>query len=258
MAAGHPTSDAIFQAKGISIAWDGDPVVEDVSIDLRADEMLCLVGRSGCGKTTLFHALAGLIEPTSGRITLNGEDITGKPGNVSYMLQKDLLLPERTIIDNVALPLLIKGAGKKRAREEVATLFEEFGIAGAEDKYPSELSGGMRQRAALLRTYMNDSPVVLMDEPFSALDALTRADMQQWFLNMMERLGFASILITHDVDEAIALADRIMILGSAHDDGMLPSTVVGCIDVERPREDRAGFLLTPAALDIKKQVLSYL
>lgn len=248
----------LFRVSGLCVSWHGEPIVRDVSLTLGRGEMVCLVGRSGCGKTTLFHGLAGLVRPDAGTVDLDGVDITGKPGHVSYMLQKDLLLPQRTIIDNVALPLLVKGTPKKRAREEAAALFGEFGIAGTEDKYPSELSGGMRQRAALLRTSMSDSPVVLMDEPFSALDALTRADMQQWLLAMMERLGFASILITHDVDEAIALADRISVLGSANDDGKLPSTVVATIPVERPRADRADFLLTPDALDIKRQVLSYL
>lgn len=252
------TRTAIFEADRLSVAWGDKVVIEDVSIELHAGEMICLVGRSGSGKTSLFHALSGLIEPKSGNVRLNGEDITGKPGHVSYMLQKDLLLEQRTIVDNVALPLLVKGEKKAAARRSASALFEEFGLDGTQDRYPFELSGGMRQRAALLRTYMNNSEVVLMDEPFSALDALTRADMRKWFLGVMERLHFASILITHDVDEAIALADRVIVLGAPKDHPTLPSHILGTVDIECSRKSRDDFILSAEALDVKKKVMSYL
>lgn len=250
----------VLEADDLSVARGGRLVVEDISLDLRAHEMVCLVGRSGSGKTTLFHALAGLLQPESGRVLLNGEDITGCAGHISYMLQKDLLLEHRTVVDNVALPLIIKGTAKSEARRRASARFSEFGLDGMQDRYPSELSGGMRQRAALLRTYMNNSDVVLMDEPFSALDALTRSDMRRWFLKMMDKLGFASVLITHDVDEAIELADRILVLGHMRGDRSDPSasTVIASVDVPCPRSSREGFILSEDALGIKREVISYL
>ncbi len=250
--------DPILKACDLSVAWDGDPVVRDVTFELFADEMICLVGRSGSGKTSLFHALSGLVEPQEGKVYVEGEDVTGRPGRVSYMLQKDLLLEQRTIVDNVILPLLIRGQKKKQARQKVDPLFKEFGLDGTQTRYPFELSGGMRQRAALLRTYMDNSDIILMDEPFSALDALTRMDMQRWFMSMMGKLHFASVLITHDVDEAITLADRIMVLGSPEEDPDGASVILADIGIDRPRGDRADFMLSDEALSIKREVISYL
>ena len=241
----------------MTLAWDGQVVVRDVSLEVAQGEMVCLVGRSGCGKTTLFHGLAGLTTPKSGRVLLHGEDVTGKPGRVSYMLQKDLLLPQRTIIDNVCLPLLLSGTPKREARAKAEPLFERFGLAGTERSYPSQLSGGMRQRAALLRTYLMDNDVVLMDEPFSALDALTRRDMRGWFLSMVSDLGISCVLITHDVDEAVEMADRIVVMRGRPTEGE-PSTLVGEVAIAAPRESRGDWLLTPESLDVKRRVLELL
>lgn len=247
-----------FEVAGLSLSWEGEPIVRDISFSLGQKRCICIVGRSGSGKTTLFHALAGLTVPDSGSITLDGKDITGKPGYVSYMLQKDLLLPQRKVLDNVALPMLVKGVSKMDARERADEYFAEFGLQGTQDKYPSQLSGGMRQRAALLRTYLMDSAVMLLDEPFSALDALTRMDMQQWFLTMTNKLGFSSIMITHDVDEALTLADEILVLGSADGASKLPSTIVGRVQVDIPIEARKDFLLSDDALACKKKVMELL
>ena len=246
-----------LQVSGMSLSWDGAPVVRDVSLEVAPGEMVCLVGRSGCGKTTLFHGLAGLTVPDSGRVLLHGEDVTGKPGRISYMLQKDLLLPQRTIVDNVCLPLLLAGVRKADARAKAEPLFERFGLAGTERSYPSQLSGGMRQRAALLRTYLMDNDVVLMDEPFSALDALTRGDMRGWFLSMVSDLGISCVLITHDVDEAVEMADRILVMRGRPNEGE-PSTLVGEVPIDVARGDRGDWLLAPDSLAAKRRVLELL
>ncbi len=202
-----------LEARGLTLSWDGEHVVtKDVSLHVNAGETVCLVGRSGCGKTTILHALLGLTMPMAGQVLLHGEDITGEPGHVSYMLQKDLLLPHERIIDNVCLPLTLGGMKRADAHAKAAPLFARFGIEGTERKWPSQLSGGMRQRAAFLRTYLMGNDVALLDEPFSALDALTRTDLRSWYVDMARELGIASLVITHDVDEAVAMASRVYVL----------------------------------------------
>ena len=220
---------AVLEARSLTLSWDGGETIvsRDVDVVVHAGETVCMVGRSGCGKTTLLHALSGLTRPIAGSVLVHGQDVTGKPGYVSYMLQKDLLLPNLTIIDNVALPLTIAGAKQKDARERARPLFARFGLAGVEDSWPSELSGGMRQRAAFLRTYLMGNEVALLDEPFSALDAITRSDLREWYRKTARDLGIASLVITHDVDEAVLLADRVYALVGR------PSTAV---EVERDHD----------------------
>lgn len=246
-----------LQAQDLVLSWDGQVVCEGITFDVRQGELLGLVGKSGSGKTTIFHALAGLTEPESGRVILDGRDITGTPGFVSYMLQKDLLLEQHTIIDNVSMPLRVAGTKRIDARNQAAERFAEFGLKGTEKLYPSQLSGGMRQRAALLRTYLMDNDVVLMDEPFSALDAFTRKDMQRWFLLMLTQLELSAMLVTHDVDEAVTMCDRIMVLTNGFSDADT-TTIAGIVDVPIPREQREAFMLTDEALDIKRRILDIL
>lgn len=179
-------------------------------------------------------------------------DITNKPGNVAYMLQKDMLLPHKKIIDNVALPLLLKGIKRRDARQRAEKLFGEFGLEGTQYKYPAQLSGGMRQRAALLRTYMASDGVVLLDEPFSALDTITRSAMHRWYLEVMEHISLSTLFITHDIDEAILLSDRIYIMSGSP--GRIVSEIV--IDEKRPRHSDFG--LTAEFLEYKKQIISML
>lgn len=254
-AAGQAATPAL-EVRNLTLAWEDSetPTVSDVSLAVAPGEMVCLVGRSGCGKSTLFHGMAGLTTPVSGSVLLHGEDVTGRPGRVSYMLQKDLLLPQRTIMANVCLPLTLAGTPRAVAREKAEPLFERFGLNGTQDSYPSELSGGMRQRAALLRTYLMDNDVVLMDEPFSALDALTRQDMRSWFLSLVSDLGMSCVLVTHDVDEAVEMADRILVMGGNPTAGV-PSGIVGEVDIDCARGQRAEWLLTPASLEAKREVL---
>ena len=254
-AAGQAATPAL-EVRNLTLAWEGSetPTVSDVSLAVAPGEMVCLVGRSGCGKSTLFHGMAGLTTPVSGSVLLHGEDVTGRPGRVSYMLQKDLLLPQRTIMANVCLPLTLAGTPRAMAREKAEPLFERFGLNGTQDSYPSELSGGMRQRAALLRTYLMDNDVVLMDEPFSALDALTRQDMRSWFLSLVSDLGMSCVLVTHDVDEAVEMADRILVM-SGNPTAGVPSGIMGEVDIDCARGQRAEWLLTPASLEAKREVL---
>jgi ABC-type nitrate/sulfonate/bicarbonate transport system ATPase subunit len=207
-----PNGSPIFSCERIVKNYEGDPVVEDISLELREGGFISLLGPSGAGKTTLFNVLAGVDLPDSGSVLLKGEDISGVCGRVSYMLQKDLLLEYRTVLDNVILPLLMQGQKKKAAREKAAAFFPQFGLAGYEKKYPRQLSGGMRQRAALLRTCMTHNTVILLDEPFSALDAITRRQMQDWYCGIADSLKLSTLFITHDVEEALILSDTVYIL----------------------------------------------
>ena len=234
---------------GVSKSFDGESVIRDIHIELREGELVSLLGISGGGKTTLFNVIAGLSLPDQGQVLLDGRDITGQPGNVSYMLQKDLLLPYRTIVDNVALPLLIKGAGKKEAREKASAYFGQFGLEGPEMKYPGQLSGGMRQRAALLRTYLFSADVALLDEPFSALDMLTKGAVHSWYLDVMERIRLSTLFITHDIDEAILLSDRIYLLTGR------PGQITGELVIKEPRPRRKDFNLTEEFLAYKREIL---
>ena len=250
-------SEPALEARSVTMSWDGLPVVSDISIAVPEGEIVCLVGRSGCGKTTLFHALAGLSVPDSGSVLLHGEDVTGRPGRVSYMLQKDLLLPSRTVLDNVCLPLVIAGTRPSAARERASALFGRFGLEGSEGLWPSQLSGGMRQRAALLRTYLMDNDVVLLDEPFSALDALTRSDMRSWFCGMTGELGLSALVITHDVDEAVSMASRVYVMRGNPAMGVA-TVIAGVVDVPCSAGEREGFDLTPAFLSTKRDVIALL
>jgi len=203
---------ALFCCKGVTKNYENTPVVRDISLDLPRGGFISLLGPSGVGKTTLFNVLAGIDLPDGGNVYLDGEDITGIPGKVGYMPQKDLLLEHRTVLDNVILPLLIRGEKKHTARESAAVFFPLFGLSGYEKKYPYQLSGGMRQRAALLRTYMTHSPVILLDESFSALDAITRRKMQDWYSEIAVNMKFSTLFITHDVEEALLLSNTVYIL----------------------------------------------
>lgn len=247
-----PSDMKKLEVKNISKSFDGKPVLQDISIELNQGEIVCLLGVSGGGKTTLFNVISGLLQPDCGEVLLNGKDITNQPGHVSYMLQKDLLLPYRTIEDNVALPLLLKGAKKKDARLQVNLMFEEFGLDGTQKKYPAQLSGGMRQRAAFLRTYMFSQEVALLDEPFSALDTLTKDSMHRWYLNVMNKIQLSTLFITHDIDEAILLSDRIYLLSGT------PGKITEEIIIQEPKPRCEDFNLTAEFLEYKRKILSLL
>lgn len=241
-----------LRAKGIHVSFDGTKIIEDVSVELKNNEIVCLLGISGAGKTTLFNVLSGLLLPDSGTVELDGEDITGKAGKVSYMLQKDLLLPFKTILDNVSLPLRIKGVKKKEAREIADRYFEKFGLNNTQNKYPHQLSGGMRQRAALLRTYLFSDKVALLDEPFSALDTITKGSIHEWYLEVMEQIKLSTLFITHDIDEAIFLSDRIYIMTGK------PGKIRKEIRIQEGRPRNKIFTVSKEFMDYKKQIVDIL
>lgn len=243
---------ALLKVENVSKSFDGEKIIEDISIELREGELVSLLGISGGGKTTLFNIIAGLKQPDTGRILLEQKEITGMPGQVSYMLQKDLMLPYRTMVDNVALPLLIQGEKKKAAREKAASYFSQFGLAGTEKMYPAQLSGGMKQRAALLRTYLFSKKVALLDEPFSALDMLTKGAMHQWYLQVMEQINLSTLFITHDIDEAILLSDRIYLLTGR------PGKVTKEIVIREKKPRGEAFATSEEFLQYKREILAHL
>ena len=236
-------------AKNITVSYNGVNTIEDINIHLDEGEVVSLLGVSGSGKTTLFNILSGLMIPDCGEVILDGEDITGKSGKMSYMLQKDLLLPHYTVLDNVSLPLIIKGEKKKTAREKALEHFAFFGLDGTEKKYPHQLSGGMRQRAAFLRTYLASDSVALLDEPFSALDTITKSAVHQWYLDIMEKIKLSSLIVTHDIDEAILLSDRIYILSGKP--GRITDEII--IDLPKPRQN--SITVSEEFLTYKKKIV---
>ena len=238
-----------LETKNLTMRFGSETIIRNISIAVDQGELVSLLGVSGSGKTTLFNCISGIYKPVSGNVILDGEDITGTTGHISYMLQKDLLLPYKTIVDNVALPLIIKGMKKKEAREKVGAYFEEFGIEGTQKRYPVELSGGMKQRAALLRTYLFSAQVALLDEPFSALDTLTKSEMHRWYLDVMDRIKLSTLFITHDVDEAILLSDRIYLL-----DGM--GGLTDEIVIKEPKPRRKEFVLSEEFLQYKRDIIA--
>lgn len=239
-------------ANHITVSFGEEKIIDDISIELKQGELVCLLGVSGAGKTTLFNVISGILLPDRGTVVLDGREITGKAGSVSYMLQKDLLLPFKTIVDNVSLPLVIRGMKKTAARAEASKHFREFGLEGTERKYPHQLSGGMRQRAALLRTYLFSDQVALLDEPFSALDTITKGTMHDWYLEVMERIKLSTLFITHDIDEAIHLSDRIYIMTGK------PGRITAELHIREPRPRNKDFIVSEEFLAYKKQILDVL
>jgi ABC-type nitrate/sulfonate/bicarbonate transport system ATPase subunit len=238
-----------------SLAWgaakDGRvTALAGIELELRADEVLAVVGPSGCGKSTLLELVAGLQEPDEGVVTVLGA--TGaleRRASCAYMPQRDLLLPWRDALDNAALALECQGVRRAEARRRAAPLFERFGLAEFEHVRPAELSGGMRQRVAFLRTLLPGRPVLLLDEPFGALDSITRAAMQEWLAAALAQEPRTVLLVTHDVEEAIFLADRVAVLSPR------PGRVVAQLDVPLPRPRST----TDAAfVDLKRETLAAL
>lgn len=261
-----------LEARHLTLVWgNGQVVAKDISIELRPGTITCLVGRSGCGKTTLLHALAGLLQPQVGKVLLHGSDVTGHPGHIGYMLQKDLLIPSKRIIDNVALPLELKGVSRAEARARAQEMLERGGLERVAQSWPHELSGGMRQRVAFLRTALIGSDIMLLDEPFSALDAFTRREMRAWLMSSVKEFGLSVLVITHDVDEAVAMASRIYVMAGSPARGAVTKTVgviepQGCADATAVGSSKdavqgtklASFDLSEEFLAAKREVLSLL
>lgn len=214
----------------ISVAkrFDALEVLADISLSVHPGEFVSILGPSGAGKSTILQLLTGAFTPDGGEIVCDGAPLDPKSHRFAFMPQRDALMPWRRIIDNAALGLEVQGLSRKAARAQVTPLFSEFGLAGFERHYPAQLSGGMRQRAALLRTVVQQRSMLLLDEPFGALDALTRAKMQRWLATMRARHDWTVLLITHDVREAVLLSDRIYVLSQR------PARVLTHYDVDLP------------------------
>ena len=216
-------------------------ILKDINLHVYEEEIVSIIGPSGCGKSTIFNILSNLTTYDSGNINING--------NFSYMYQKDLLLPYKNIIDNVSLPLILKGEKKKKSYETVKPYFSTFGLKGYEEKYPDELSGGMRQRVNFMRTFINSSDIMLLDEPFGALDSITRSSMQNWLLNIKKEIKSTILLITHDIDESIILSDRIYILSNK------PATITKEVFVDSKIYNTDNL---ENIAKLKKEILGYL
>ncbi|MFF0546470.1 ABC transporter ATP-binding protein [Nocardia thailandica] len=225
-------------------------VLGGVSFTVRAGEFVTVIGPSGCGKSTVFNMLAGLETPDSGSIGFGAGGNTA--GHCAYMPQKDLLFPWRTVLDNTVLGLRVQGVPKAEARRRARALFPLFGLSGFEDARPDELSGGMRQRAALLRTVVQDRELVLLDEPFGALDSLTRTEMQSWLQDVWQRYRWMVLMITHDIREAVYLSDRVVVLSAR------PATVRHEMRIDLPRPRTLSLLTTPEFVALEEELLAVL
>ena len=228
------TEAAGIEVRGLEVRWGDDQTsfaLEGLDLRVAAGAFVAVVGPSGCGKSTLLRVLAGLLEPTAGRASVGGRAVIGRPGGCAWMAQRDDLLPWRRVLGNATLGAELRGTPRREAEARARPLLEHFGLAGYEDAWPSQLSGGMRQRLAVLRTFLMDAPVLLLDEPFGALDALTRRRMQSWLAEVWEADGRTVLLVTHDVEEALVLADRVVVLSDR------PGRVVADVEVpfDRPR-----------------------
>ncbi|MFI5911732.1 ABC transporter ATP-binding protein [Dactylosporangium sp. NPDC051541] len=223
--------------------------VQDLTISIRPGEFVAIVGPTGCGKSTTLSLVSGLEPASSGEVLVRGEPVRGIPAGIGYMFQQDAILPWRSVLDNVSTGPRYRGVPKKQARQAAATWVDRVGLSGFEGYYPHQLSGGMRKRVALAQTLVNDPQILLMDEPFSALDVQTRGLMQDELLRLWAGSGAAVIFVTHDLEEAIALADRVVVLTA------VPATMKAefAIDLPRPR-DVEEIRLTTAFLEIYREV----
>jgi ABC-type nitrate/sulfonate/bicarbonate transport system ATPase subunit len=249
-----PRSKLDLDGVGMMFATPAGPfqALAPLTLSIPPGRFVSLIGPSGCGKSTVFNIVAGLLRPTAGRVLIDGDNATGTIGRVGYMLQKDLLLPWRTVVDNVILGMEIQGVPLRQARERALPLLRRYGLGGFEHVHPNALSGGMRQRAALLRTLLFDSDVMLLDEPFGALDAQTKLHMQEWLLALWSDFGKTVVFVTHDVDEAIYLSDEIYVMATRP--GRLVETIP--VPIARPRQRRAS--LTREFIEIKERCMHLL
>lgn len=241
-------SKNILQFHNVSFHYDEKPIINELNASIQDKEFVSIIGPSGCGKSTLFRLITGLEEASTGQIELK----KAKSHPVGYMPQKDMLLPWRTIIENAALPLECQGVQKKEAQVKAKELLHKFGLQGYEKKYPKDLSGGMRQRVSFIRTLLTGGEILLLDEPFSALDALTKASLQEWLFEQWKEWEKTILFITHDVEEALFLSNRILVVEN-QPIATLTERIVP-LDRNRTRKD----LYKPEVLALKEELLSML
>lgn len=245
-------TDAILKLDNISLAFGELQVLDGLSLDLREGEFVSILGPSGCGKSTILKILTGAVRASRGVVDFRGDALESENRPFAFMPQRDALMPWRRIIDNTTIGLEIQGMARRDARSRVAPLFAEFGLAGFENHYPAALSGGMRQRAALLRTVVQDRPILLLDEPFGALDALTRNQMQIWLETVWARHRWTAMLVTHDIHEAVLLSDRIYVLSPR------PARTAQVIKVTLPRPRFSDASIRARATAIENSILDLL
>jgi len=228
--------------------------IEQLDLELAPHGVLGLVGPSGCGKSTLLELIVGLREPSRGKVEVDGaSDAAGRLSHCAFMPQRDLLLPWLSAIDNAGLALRNRGVRRAAARHEAGELFKRFGLAGFERSRPAELSGGMRQRVAFLRTLIAGKPVLALDEPFAALDAITRAEMQEWLAGALSQAPRTVVLVTHDLEEALYLCDQVVVLSSR------PARAVGRLSAPAPRaSDRDEAVTDPAFVTVREHAMHLL
>lgn len=256
-ASAEPRNSPKLALKGIAKTFAGpdgvsQPVLSATDLSVEANTFVSIVGPSGCGKSTLLNIVAGLETADAGTVAIDGRAPQGPGRGVAYMFQKDLLLPWRRIRENVSFGIEIKGEQPRRARERADALLERFGLAAFRNHYPGQLSGGMRQRVALMRTLICDSDILLLDEPFGALDALTRSTMQQWLLEIWMADRRTVVFVTHDIDEAIFLSDRVLVMSAR------PGRIKMDLDVDLPRPRHHHLLTDPRFAAIKRSIVEEL
>jgi ABC-type nitrate/sulfonate/bicarbonate transport system ATPase subunit len=246
MTAGTPK----LRVEGATKAFDGSVALAPTTIAIQPGEFISFVGPSGCGKSTLFNIVSGLLTPDQGSVLLDGEDITGTSGNVGYMLQKDLLVPWRTVVDNITLGAALTRGVTREDRAQAIDFAKRYGLGAFLDHYPHALSGGMRQRVALMRTLATNHDVLLLDEPFGALDAQTRFEMQQWLLEVWAETGRTVVFVTHDVDESIFLSDRVLVMSPR------PGRITDELVIDLPRPRTLDVLTQPGFIQAKQRILA--
>lgn len=230
----------MLAVNNLTVRFGTIEALTNVSFKVEAGEFVTLIGPSGSGKSTLFNVITGLLAPTSGSVMVHGMTASHKQTQVGYMPQRDLLMPWRTLLDNVVIPLDIKHTPRRESYRRARALLPQFGLEGFEQAYPETLSGGMRQRAALLRTFLTDQDILLLDEPFGALDALTRRELQSWLLGIWKTFNRTILFITHDVQEAVYLSDRVLVLSER------PGRIREQVRIELPRPRQHRMVADPA------------
>ncbi|MFW6075642.1 MAG: ABC transporter ATP-binding protein [Chloroflexota bacterium] len=246
------TTGMHLEARDITVRFGETVAVEGASLSVEPGELVALLGPSGCGKSTLLNVLAGLVEPQSGEVLIDGRRSPNRLGDLAYMPQRDALLPWRTVIGNATLAAEVTGRDVNQARERARDLLPRFGLEGFGDHRPAALSGGMRQRAAFLRTVLTDREIMLLDEPFGALDALTRRSMQEWLLDLWNDLGQTILMVTHDVEEALILSDRVAVMTAR------PGRIKIVEQVRVPRPRSLDAVTDPRFVEQKAQLYSSL
>ena len=245
-----------LEVKGLSKRFGGAShgvaALQDVSFTLDQGTFLAVLGPSGCGKSTLFNIIAGLMEPDAGEVTLQGESLLMKPGRTGYMLQKDLLLPWLSVADNITLPQTLRGVRRRKALSAAMEDARACGIESMLSRRPDALSGGQRQRAALVRTLQSGKPLLLLDEPFGALDAITRLRLQQLLTSVCQRKRLTVLFVTHDVDEALLLCDELLVMGCQ------PGRIIGHYTLREEKPRTMTTLASPAMMQVKAEVMQLL